>query len=222
MPISPRHDKTDQISHSILTDGKEISAAIEVISIHIKQKINSADHAEIVIVDGHKAKKTFAVSSSNTFTPGSHIEIKLGYHNENESIFKGLIAKQVIVIEDHMGSYLKVICEGKDLNINDPSRSGGSFDITSPPILEVQNGATIDDLEIELDAKHESSVLKKYRGTILFQGSAQAKINSMIQVKGLGDRFDGDFYISGVDHDVRAGQWFTEVHIGISLELIAK
>ncbi len=49
-----------------------------------------------------------------------------------------------------------------------------------------------------------------------FQGSAKAKIGSIIEVQGVGNRFNGDLYISGVCHQITDGQWYTEVEFGMS------
>jgi len=60
------------------------------------------------------------------------------------------------------------------------------------------------------------SKLSKIRGQVSFQGSALAKAGSMIQLAGLGDRFNGPAYISGVEHRIADGQWTTTVTFGLA------
>jgi len=60
------------------------------------------------------------------------------------------------------------------------------------------------------------SKLSKIRGQVSFQGSSLAKTGSMIQLVGLGDRFNGPAYISGVEHRIVAGNWITIVTFGLA------
>lgn len=60
--------------------------------------------------------------------------------------------------------------------------------------------------------------LSRFQGSVKFQGLASIKANSMISLDGLGTRFDGSAYISGISHSVSDGQWGTEVTLGLSRE----
>ncbi|AJP72404.1 type VI secretion system tip protein VgrG [Sphingomonas hengshuiensis] len=63
--------------------------------------------------------------------------------------------------------------------------------------------------------------LAKIRGTVRFQGSALAATGVMVTLAGLGDRFNGDGYVSAVHHSVTDGLWLTEVEIGMSPDWFA-
>ena len=63
--------------------------------------------------------------------------------------------------------------------------------------------------------------LAKIRGEARFQGSALAKPGCMVALAGLGDRFDGAAYVSGVHHRVAEGLWRTAVEIGLSPQAFA-
>ncbi len=60
------------------------------------------------------------------------------------------------------------------------------------------------------------SQLAKIRGEARFQGSALARPGAMVTLAGLGDRFNGDAYTSGVHHRLSEGLWRTTVEIGLS------
>jgi uncharacterized protein involved in type VI secretion and phage assembly len=60
------------------------------------------------------------------------------------------------------------------------------------------------------------SKLSKIRGQVRFQGSALAQTGKMIQLAGLGGRFNGPAYISGVRHNVTNGRWITTVTFGLA------
>jgi Rhs element Vgr protein len=71
----------------------------------------------------------------------------------------------------------------------------------------------------DLTAWAKAQVLKftlaKIRGTVRFQGSALIAPGKLIELAGLGERFDGKAYVSGVRHELRAGNWTTEATIGL-------
>lgn len=60
--------------------------------------------------------------------------------------------------------------------------------------------------------------LSRFTGSVTFHGSAKAKVNSLIRLKGLSARFNGDSYITGVTHNISGGGWTTVANIGMSPE----
>lgn len=60
------------------------------------------------------------------------------------------------------------------------------------------------------------SQLAKVRGEVRFQGSALATPGCMVTLGGLGSRFNGNAYVSGVHHRLAEGLWRTTVEIGLS------
>jgi uncharacterized protein involved in type VI secretion and phage assembly len=59
------------------------------------------------------------------------------------------------------------------------------------------------------------SKLSKICGSARFQGSALAKTGSMIQLSGLGNRFNGPAFVSAVRHSITDGRWITAVTFGL-------
>ena len=60
------------------------------------------------------------------------------------------------------------------------------------------------------------SRLSKIRGTVKAFGNASILPNQVITFKGLGSRFDGDAYVSGVEHRIKAGGWWTYITTGLT------
>jgi Rhs element Vgr protein len=56
----------------------------------------------------------------------------------------------------------------------------------------------------------------KIQGTAKFQGTSAVDLATYITLQGLGDRFNGDHFVSGVEHDLSSGNWLTEVSVGMS------
>ncbi|WP_286267432.1 type VI secretion system tip protein VgrG [Thalassotalea atypica] len=63
--------------------------------------------------------------------------------------------------------------------------------------------------------QQQKSSLSKICGRMTFQGSAKAKLAGVIEIKGVGKRFSGNVFISGVRHEVVNGNWITEVQFGL-------
>jgi len=60
------------------------------------------------------------------------------------------------------------------------------------------------------------AALARIRGRMKFQGSALAKVGGVIELAGVGERFNGTVYVSGVEHEIANGQWSTRVVFGMS------
>ncbi len=60
------------------------------------------------------------------------------------------------------------------------------------------------------------SRLSKIRGQVRFQGSALARTGCMIELGGLGDRFNGSAFVSGVYHKITGGRWTTTATFGLA------
>ncbi len=80
--------------------------------------------------------------------------------------------------------------------------------------------------EPELQAWADSRLLKermaKIRGRVKFQGFAGVLPGKTINVTGIGERFEGKMYVSGVRHTLSGGNWETDVQFGLNPELFAE
>lgn len=70
-------------------------------------------------------------------------------------------------------------------------------------------------LKIWADAQLLKSSLAKIRGTLRFQGSSAIMPGQTLSLAGLGERFDGNAYVSGVLQEIRDGNWTTVVTVGL-------
>lgn len=71
----------------------------------------------------------------------------------------------------------------------------------------------------ELDAWAGGSLKKarlaKVRGTVSVQGRADIMPGVLVDLSGLGDRFSGSAYVTGVQHRLAQGDWRTTLQIGL-------
>lgn len=66
------------------------------------------------------------------------------------------------------------------------------------------------------------SGLARIRGRMKFQGSAKAKAGSLIELAGVGNRFNGTVFVTAVNHEIANGNWLTEVEFGLSPDWFAE
>lgn len=59
------------------------------------------------------------------------------------------------------------------------------------------------------------SEYSKIQGVAKIQGTNLIEPGTYVTLQGLGDRFNGDHLVSGVEHDFSNGNWITEVSIGL-------
>lgn len=356
MSQSPLVDSTGVIKLTITSAGAQIDNTINVVSISINKSINRIPQAKIVLLDGDMPTKDFPVSNSDTFKPGNEIEIKAGYGQSEESIFKGVIIKHGLKITGDNYSRLVIECrdkavamtlgrknanyvDSKDsdiitklissysgltsdveatttqykelvqyycsdwdfmlsraevngllLCVDDAKVTAKPPQVSATPELKVTYGEDLIEFHADLDARYQLSEVKsvswdpkdqavveeqaapqtlnsqgdlasaalaavlnlssfrlqtaallekgalqgwakgqqlksglsRIRGRMKFQGSAKAKAGALIELDGVGNRFNGNVFVSAVNHEIVDGNWITEVDFGMSPEWFAE
>jgi Rhs element Vgr protein len=86
----------------------------------------------------------------------------------------------------------------------------GSFDLQTPTSLDSAA------LKTWAKAQQLKSGLSRLRGSMKFQGSAKARVGTLIEIAGVGKRFAGKVYVSAVKHELRDGDWTSEAEFGLS------
>lgn len=97
-------------------------------------------------------------------------------------------------------------------------------DVLGLKSFRLQTSAPIDQngLKSWADAQLVKSGLARIRGRMRFQGSAKAKAGELIELEGVGKRFEGKVFVSNVRHELSNGQWTTETEFGLSPEWFAE
>lgn len=87
-----------------------------------------------------------------------------------------------------------------------------------------QTGAPIepDAAQVWSSAQLLRSKLSKIRGHVRFQGASLARPGRTIELAGLGERFNGNAFISGVHHSLAKGQWLTTAEFGLTSQWFAE
>ena len=90
--------------------------------------------------------------------------------------------------------------------------------------LEIQHGGKLSTPELQAwaDGRLLKERLARIRGRAKFQGFAGVLPGKVIDVNGIGDRFEGKMYVSGVRQSVSEGNWETDVQLGLNPELFSE
>ncbi|MEQ3501053.1 type VI secretion system tip protein VgrG [Tenacibaculum sp. SSH1-16] len=86
--------------------------------------------------------------------------------------------------------------------------------------MELRHGGVVTDTELQdwADAKWLFQQLAKVRGRVKFQGIPSVKPNTILKLEGVGDRFNGNVYVTGVQHVISEGNWIVNAQFGLSTE----
>ncbi len=351
MPLFPIDIvQSDLVTFTVKVNGSAVPPTVQVVSISVNREVNRIPYAVLNILDGDPAEQTFEVSSSDDFVPGNEVEIQIGFHSEEETVFKGIIVKHALkargnspmlvieckskaikmtttprsaffkdlkdsdIISELIGKYglsgdvsntsvthkemvqysatdwdfmmMRAEANGLVISVEDdavaakppaeaensdlsfeygrnifefeaeidarnqlPSTLSESWDFANQEVIEEESeepgtasagnldGTTIaeslgsDPFELshsgevedaELKAWADASLMKsrmaKIRGRVRVEGTAEILPGQTIELGGLGDRFNGEYYVSGVQHQIADGSWFTEIQLGLSPE----
>ncbi len=111
----PTQGESDLSTFTILVNGEEIGGDYGIDSIFVSKSVNRIPAARLTLFDGSVAREDFELSSGDVFIPGNEVEIKGGYHLDEDTIFKGIIIKHSI--EAKMDKPSKLILELKDKSV---------------------------------------------------------------------------------------------------------
>ncbi|MCA6924673.1 type VI secretion system tip protein VgrG [Pectobacterium versatile] len=109
------------------------------------------------------------------------------------------------------GSVQSISGQG-NFSSNDLAQVLGISDYT----LQTSSTVSSDSLTSWANGQQVKAMLSKVRGSVTFQGNASAKIDSLLELAGVGERYNGSHYIGGIRHNIEKGQWITIAELGMS------
>lgn len=89
--------------------------------------------------------------------------------------------------------------------------------VASPATVALQSCApqTKDVLDAWAKSTQLKAALARHRGQLSFQGSALAKPGTVLELKGVSARFNGNCYLSAVQHEISDGNWISHAEFGM-------
>jgi Rhs element Vgr protein len=92
----PAQDKLSLPTYKVLVGGEDLGGLYGLKSMVVSKTINRVPTARVILMDGKVAKEDFEISSGDKFVPGQEVEIQAGYHNTEDTIFKGIVIRHSI------------------------------------------------------------------------------------------------------------------------------
>ncbi|MBU2114517.1 MAG: Rhs element Vgr protein, partial [Gammaproteobacteria bacterium] len=355
MANSPLQGAEGPVRLTISSDGATLADSISVVSIEITKALNRIPQAILTFSDGDMPNKDFPLSNQSQLAPGAKLVVKLGYDDDEQQVFSGVVVKHSISIRGSNQAELVVECRDPlfaatlarnnanfvDMTDSDiwqqlASKYGVSCDatatseshaelvqyyssdwdfmllraevngmllclddgklqvappeISSEPVLKVTYGDDLLSFNASVDARTQFSSVKsvswdpasqqlqndeapstaltaqgnlaadtlakvadiaefrlqttvplssdsltswakaqqlkaalaRIRGELRCQGSALLKPGVLLQVDGVGERFNGKVFVSQVRHSVTQGDWVSQVSFGMSAQWFAE
>lgn len=116
--------------------------------------------------------------------------------------------------------------EGSEPSVSNVGNLSSSqlADVIGLSNLELHHSGQIQNQELQAwaDAQLLKSRLAKIRGRVKTLGSPDAKLDALVELKGVGSRFNGLAYVSGIRHEMVGGAWFTHMQLGLDPEWFYK
>lgn len=132
---TPLSARIDLVSVTVKVNGSAILDTYEISDVRVTREINRIPQARITLIDGDAEAGTFPVSDSATFVPGAAIEVLAGYHDQQKSLFKGIVVRHALRVRDSR-AYLVVHCADKALKMTVARRNNVYVDKTDSAVME--------------------------------------------------------------------------------------
>lgn len=109
---------------------------------------------------------------------------------------------------------------GPDVQLNGDLTSEDLARVIDLDNYELRHGGTLKEPVIQdwANAAQLYHQLAKVRGRVRFQGIPEVKPDTILNLQGISDRFNGPIYISGVLHSIEDGNWTVDAQFGLNPE----
>lgn len=96
--------------------------------------------------------------------------------------------------------------------------------VLSTKEYDVISGEDVSENELQnlADARLMKARLSRCCGRVRFRGYSEVVPGDLINIGGVGNRFNGKVFVSGVRHEISKGVWDTDVQFGLSNEAFTK
>lgn len=145
----PKDSVEKPISFDVIVNGRSITSDYKIIKLNVDKAINKISKARIYLAGGDAYLNTFDESEDSNFTPGKSVELRFGYEQNNDVVYKGIIEKLGISLKTGFSS--------------EPWRSLLVLDCVDKAI-KLTNSYTSDLYEKKKDSEIFSSLISKVSG----------------------------------------------------------
>jgi len=150
---------TNVASRKVYLNNEELSNEISLTQVTINKTFNKIAYAKLVFIDGSPAARNFTLSNDDKFKPGSPIKIELGYNNEVQKVFEGVVVKHSIKIRQQGGSLLMIEAKDKAIKLTGARKSAYFIDQTDKQVITTLAGDLLESVD---DTNHTHKQLVQY------------------------------------------------------------
>jgi len=151
MADSPEINSEGAIRLTIFSNGSQLQDSISIVSVEVFKAVNLIPYAKIVVLDGDMPNKSFPISDTDDFKPGSEIKINAGYKDQEETIFEGIVVKHNLKISGDNYSRLHIECRDKAVAMTIGRKNANYVDVKDSDVFTRLVG-NYSDLTVSADA----------------------------------------------------------------------
>jgi Rhs element Vgr protein len=129
-------------------NGNALSKEALLMQVTVIKSFNKISSAKIIFLDGSASDRDFPLSNDDKFKPGNTIKIELGYHDDADTVFEGIIIKHSIKIRQQAPSLLMVEAKDKAVKLTIARKSTYHINTTDSDVIT----DLADDLNKEIDS----------------------------------------------------------------------
>ncbi len=138
--LPPMPDDTTLVTFTVKVNGMRLPDTVQVQAIRITKAANRIPWASLSVIDGNVAEQKFEVSDTNLLCPGNPIEISVGYHHDEQLVFKGMIVRHSVKIRDGR-TLLDIECKDEAVKLTVARQNKYFFGLNDSEIIEeILNG----------------------------------------------------------------------------------
>ena len=135
MPDSPLLGAEGLVRVSVLSEGRPVPEAAQLVSATVTRAVNRLPAARLVFIDGDMARQEFALSDADHFKPGAAITVQAGYGDWIETLFEGIVTQHALQIAGGSQAHLVVECSDKAVTMTQGRQNAQHIDKADSDII---------------------------------------------------------------------------------------
>lgn len=110
-------------NYILRSNGEEFAHAFKVQSIMVLHEVNKISRAKITLIDGDVSEQDFKLSAMDFFVPGNTFEVDIGFENDVENVFKGILTRHAIKVIEENKTTLDIECKHEAVKLAHSKRN---------------------------------------------------------------------------------------------------
>ena len=152
----------DRPGFEVFADGTQLRDEIAVRAVSISKSVNKIPTARFVVEDGSIPDQDFPNSNMDELLPGVEMEIKMGYRDEFETVFKGIIIRHGLKTQQNARSLLTLDLKDVAIKMTVGRKNKYFKEMTDSDIIEEIIDQYGFDKDVEATTLNHSEMVQYY------------------------------------------------------------